>query len=129
MRALVLLAATLSFGACVASTTQPSLNPSGARPFGAQQDCFNVSFATSYDVVGPNTVRLNVEPSAAYDLTVAGPQCDRMDSGQLLALESMSSSWICAGHQAGQGNIAFRDLATGRRVSCYVESVARVDAQ
>lgn len=90
------------------------------------RDCFNVQFVSGYSSVDRDTVRLDAGPRQRYDVDIQGPLCDQIDWTQRIALESTPSSWICVGSQAGQGEVHFRDPATRRRTSCYIQEVRRV---
>jgi hypothetical protein len=121
MKALRASIPALMLGAC--SVAPPAHGQLGST---AGRDCFNVSFVQGFSSVGKSTVRLDLGPGAKYDVDISGPQCDQVDWTQRLALESTSSSWICVGDSIGQGNVYFRDPATRRRLSCYIENVRRV---
>lgn len=123
MKQLTLSAAALALAGCTANSA-PNSGPQSSPTAG--RDCFNVSFVQGFSSVGKGTVRLDVGPSQKYDVDISGPQCDQFDWTQRLALESSTSSWICAGDEIGQGNVYFRDPATRRRLSCYIQSVRRV---
>jgi hypothetical protein len=128
MRAFILFLAAIVLVACTALQTRSGASSRQTAPAvtALGRDCFDLSFATDYDSEAGNIVRLHVGASAEYDVRVSGGGCNTLDQAQHLALESTSSSWICVGDQVGQGNIRFRDLTSGRRVSCYIESVRRV---
>jgi hypothetical protein len=112
----LILCSTVALAAC-SSPPQPG-TAQGAR------DCFNVAFVQGFSSVGENLVRLDAGLGSSYDVRIAGPQCDQIDWSQRIALESSSSSWICAGDAIGQGNISFRDPVSRRRMSCYIENVS-----
>lgn len=121
MRLLHALAVLTMAAACAAADQhQPSEAGAGGR------DCFNVSMVTGYETVDGDTIRLDAGPSTKYEVDLSGGQCRNVDWTQRLAIESMPSSFVCVGSQPGQGNIHFRDPATQRRVSCYIEDVRRV---
>lgn len=122
-RILVSTAAVLTFVGCTAPQPQQA-QQAQAAPDG--RDCFNVSMVQGFSSVGKTTVRLDLGPGPKYDVNIAGAQCDQIDWSQRIALESSTSSWICVGDAIGQGNVYFRDPATRRRLSCYIEDVRRV---
>lgn len=113
------LLVALALGAC-------AVGDSPASTVGGNRDCFNVSMVTGYETVDDDTIRLDAGPSTKYEVDLSGGQCRNVDWTQRLAIESTPSSFICVGSQAGQGNIHFRDPATQRRVSCYIEDVRRI---
>jgi hypothetical protein len=122
MKQLLGLSSMLAVAACTAAA-QPQAQAQGGA---AGRDCFNVSFVQGFSSVGRSTVRLDLGPGQKYDVDIEGAQCDQVDWTQRLALESSVSSWICVGDQIGQGNVYFRDPATRRRLSCYIQNVRRV---
>jgi hypothetical protein len=113
--------AAIALAACTAAPQpQAQTGPTAGR------DCFNVSFVQGFSSVGKSTIRLDAGPGQKYDVEISGPQCDQVDWTQRLALESTPSSWICVGDAIGQGNVYFRDPASRRRLSCYIQNVRRV---
>lgn len=121
MRWMIVLAAFAVAAACAAVD-----QPQSEAPATGNRDCFNVSMVTGYETVDDDTIRLDAGLSSKYEVDLSGGQCRNVDWTQRLAVESTPSSFICTGSQPGQGNIHFRDPATQRRVSCYVEDVRRV---
>ncbi len=120
MRWIVSLTALAMAGCAAPDAAQSDAANRGER------DCFNVSVVAGYETVDDDTIRLDAGPSTKYEVDLSGGQCRNVDWTQRLAIESTSSSFICAGSQPGQGNIHFRDPATQRRVSCYIDDVRRV---
>lgn len=120
MRWIFVLAALAMTTGC-AAVDQPESDASTSS-----RDCFNVSMVTGYETVDDDTIRLDAGPSTKYEVDLSGGQCRNVDWTQRLAIESTPSSFICVGSQPGQGNIHFRDPATQRRVSCYIDDVRRV---
>jgi hypothetical protein len=100
--------------------------PNGQAPTAsAAGDCFNVSLVQGFSSVDDDMVRVDAGPGASYDLDIAGAQCRQIDWAQRIALESTTSSFLCVGKSLGQGNVYFRDPASRRRLSCYIEEVRR----
>lgn len=120
MRWIVLAVLAVTAACAAVDETQPNQAATGNR------DCFNVSTVTGYETVDDDTIRLDAGLSTKYEVDLSGGQCRNVDWTQRLAVESTPSSFICVGSQPGQGNIHFRDPATQRRVSCYIEDVRRV---
>lgn len=110
----------LGLSACAAAPEESAQAPPDGR------ECFNVSMVSGFSDAGEDKVRLRVSSSRQYDLTLRGPQCDDVEWAHAIAVESRPSSWICVGDSPGQGEVRFRDSASRRVVSCYVDSVERV---
>lgn len=110
---------------CVAAACAAADQPGSQAPT-ADRDCFNVSMVTGYETIDDDTLRLDAGPSRTYKIDLSGGQCRNVDWPQRLAIESSPSSSLCVGSQPGQGNIHFREPATQRRASCYIDEVRRV---
>jgi hypothetical protein len=122
--AMVAFSFVLLVGACAGADGTDAAGSVAAR---GDRDCFNVSMVSGYNTVDRDTIRLRAGPSAQYDVDLSGAQCNMIEWSQSLAIESSPSSWICVGSQVGQGEVHFRDTATRRRISCYIEDVRRVE--
>ena len=120
MRQVPIFAGALLLVSCTPPPGQPAATQT------AQRDCFNVSLVQGFTPVDRDTVRIDAGPGADYELDIAGGQCQQIDWALRIALESSGSSFICTGKQLGQGNIYFRDVASRRRLTCYIENVRRV---
>jgi hypothetical protein len=120
MRWIIVLTAVCLTLACAAVDA-----PGPVSSAASSRDCFNVSMVTGYEAIDDDTIRLRAGPSRDYELDLSGGRCRDVDWTQRLAIESTPSSFICVGSQPGQGNIHFRDAATQRRVSCYIDEVRR----
>lgn len=117
MKRVLLVFAALLPAACASSDQQSASN---------RTDCFNVRAVSSFSTVGRGTVRVSAGPRRNFDLAISGASCSQVNWAQGIAIDARPSSWICASDRLA-GRIAFRDTGTGQRVSCFIDSVTRVE--
>lgn len=123
-RSLISLSA---LGVALTSCTglQPDQAGSAAAP---QSDCFSSSFISGYETVDDKTIRVRANVNDRYDILVSGGRCNMLEWSQRLAIETPATSQLCVGEQLGQGDIAFRDPTSRRRVTCHIDEVRRAPA-
>ena len=112
------IAALLSVAGCAASEA-----PSAAAV--ADRDCFSVRQVTGFNVQDDETVRLSVGAGEAYVAEIQGPACGQIEWTESLAIESRPSSFLCVGDGPGIGDIAFRDSALDRVITCRITALSR----
>jgi hypothetical protein len=107
----------------VASCAPPSKTADMATSTSTGAECFSTSFITGYEVAGDNMIRVEVGVDQRYDIIFSGGRCDQLDWSQRLAIETHATSQLCVGKQLGQGELAFRDPVSRRRIKCHIDEV------
>lgn len=117
----VLSVGLISLSACETPGPDSSQIVSDATP-----RCFNVHVLSGFETIDRDTLRVR-EGGRRYDIDLSGPDCDRIEWTQRIALQSAAgSSDICVGDQFGDGRVAFSVPETRRPVECRIEAVRSV---